>query len=848
MRAGPGGVIFAMWLVLSTMGSPVAMGQQTTAKEQSRQEDEAQGAASTSEADGVRMPPEGARSWKSLAGDFLTDQKDIWTSPKRIQPTDAEWLIPFAGVTAGLIRTDRTFSAHLNQNPATMLHYRHLADYSVAALGGAGAGMFLWSAVSHSEHQRETGFLSGEAAVDSLAVVEMLKLMTQRERPYQGTETGSFWAGGSSFPSEHAAAAWSIAGVIAHEYPGPLPKLLSYGLATLVSLSRVRSRDHFPSDVVVGSGLGWLISQQVYSRRHDPELGGGEWLSWSTVTKTLQTSRPENFGSPYVPLDSWIYPALDRLAGFGLIETGLAGLRPWTRRECARLVTEAASQLTNPEENPVAAELVETLEREFRPEAKATEGYPAANLRLESVYTRVGRIAGEPLNDGYHFAQSDINDFGRPFGEGWNTVTGFSAYGTSGAWAGYIRGEWQSAGSLSPFSLGARQAIQVADLLPFVPQAVKQTGVSQFQLLDAYFGVTLSNWMFSFGRQSLSWGAGEGGSLTLSNNSAPINMFRINRTSPFELPSILKWLGQARAEFFLGQLSGYELMLTPEGFIGQAGQPLAKQPFIHGENFSFKPTRNFEFAFYRTTIYGGPGYPLTTHELLRTIFTIGNSVSGTPNKPGDRTSGLDFVYRLPRMRNWVSFYGDAYTDDQFTPIAYADRSAWHAGLYFSHLPRAEKMDFRVEGVYTDIPGARGRVSIGPGSFYYNGTWRSGYTNNNYLIGSWIGRGGQGAQAWTNYWFNPRNRVQVSFRHQKVSNQFIPNGGSLTDVAGRADYWVTPSLQVSAGLQYERWLFPVIQPNQTTNWTASVQISFQPQTLLHAGKAPREEALGAEGLR
>lgn len=188
------------------------------------------------------------------------------------------------------------------------------------------------------------------------------------------------------------------------------------------------------------------------------------------------------------------------------------------------------------------------------------------------------------------------------------------------------------------------------------------------------------------------------------------------------------------------------------------------------------------------------------------------------------------------MRNWVSFYGDAYTDDQFTPIAYADRSAWHAGLYFSHLPKAAKIDLRVEGVYTDIPGARGRLSIGPGSFYYNGTWRSGYTNNNYLIGSWIGRGGQGAQAWTNYWISSRNRIQLNFRHQKVSNQFIPNGGSLTDAGGRADYWVKPSLEISGAVQYERWMFPVIQLNQSTNWTASVQISFQPERIFRTRSA------------
>src|SRR5579883_2851845 len=80
MRAGPSGVIFAMWLVLSTMGPAVATGQQTTAKEQSPQGNEAKGAASTSEAAGVRTPLARPRSWKSLAGDFLTDQKDIWIS------------------------------------------------------------------------------------------------------------------------------------------------------------------------------------------------------------------------------------------------------------------------------------------------------------------------------------------------------------------------------------------------------------------------------------------------------------------------------------------------------------------------------------------------------------------------------------------------------------------------------------------------------------------------------------------------------------------------------------------------------------------------------------------------
>ena len=185
---------------------------------------------------------------------------------------------------------------------------------------------------------------------------------------------------------------------------------------------------------------------------------------------------------------------------------------------------------------------------------------------------------------------------------------------------------------------------------------------------------------------------------------------------------------------------------------------------------------------------------------------------------------MDFIYRLPRLRKWVTFYGDGFTDDEISPIAYADRSAWHAGLYFSQFPRLPKLDLRVEGVYTDNPLGG---NLGHGFYYFNFTWRNGLTNDGNMIGSWIGRQGQGAQAWTNYWFNARNRLQFNFRHQKVSKEFIPSGGSITDVGTRGDYWIRPNIGLSAWVQYERWLFPVIRPNSTRDVTAGVEVQFQP---------------------
>jgi membrane-associated phospholipid phosphatase len=781
------------------------------------------------------------RGFEGLGKRFLEDQKQIWTSPARLRFSDTDWLVPLSGITAGLFVTDRDFNKHLSQSPSTISHYKTLSNAGVGALIGGAGGMWLLGHVRHNEHWSETGFLAGEAALNSLVAVETFKYSLRRDRPYQGNGAGSFFQnGGTSFPSEHAAAAWSVAGVIAHEYPSPFVKIIAYGLASLVSVSRVKAHQHFPSDVVVGSVIGNIVAQDIYSRHHDFNLAGSEWRSLSAITRGFESSGPQNLASPYVPLDSWIYPALDRLAGLGLIDSGFAGLRPWTRRECVRQLSEAEEKLAG-EDNNEALKLVDALQREFRSETAAKgDGDDGGTLRLESIYLRTEHISGMPLTDGYTFAQTQINDFGRPYGEGWSTVNGFSAYATRGPWVAYVRGEEQSAPSIPAYSLATREEIQQLNLFPGVPPGTPQPSVLQFSLLDAYVGLMLSNYQISFGKQSLSWGPGDGGSLTLSNNAQPINMFRISRTTPLKLPSILGWLGPIRTEFFLGQLAGYEFIFSPAGLNGQFGQALAHQPFIHGQKLSFKPTRNFEFGFYRTTIFGGQGYPFTTHALIASLFDTGNSVAGSANKPGKRTSGLDLSYRLPRLRNWTTLYADGLTYDEFSPIAYPTWSAWHSGLYFSHLPRLPKLDLRVEGVYTDVP-KRGGVN-NPGSFYFNGTWRSGYTNEGNIMGSWVGRGGQGAQAWSNYWFGARNRLQFNFRHLKVSQEFIPGGGTLTDVGVRGDYWVRSNLSLSAWVQHERWLFPVIQPNASNNVTAAVQVLFEPQKLF------RHSAAGAPGDR
>ncbi len=363
--------------------------------------------------------------------------------------------------------------------------------------------------------------------------------------------------------------------------------------------------------------------------------------------------------------------------------------------------------------------------------------------------------------------------------------------------------------------------------------------VQQFKLLDAYVGLTFSNWQLSFGRQSLDWGPGDGGALMFSNNAGPIDMFRVNRVAPLSVPLLSRFFGPLRVEFFFGRLSGQHFVGL-EGSVGATGSyttTLASQPFIEGQRFTFKPTRNFEFGLSHTTLLGGPGIPLTFETFKNATFHGGANASN-----GDGRSGVDWSYRLPLLRNWVTFYGDAFSEDQYSPIAYWDRSAIRGGLFVSHLPKLRRLDLRAEGVYTDVP--VGGV-IGGGYFYWNAQYRDGYTTDGSLIGNWVGRDGQGAQAWTNYWFSAKNRIQFSFRHQKVSHQYIPGGGTLTDAGVRGDYWFRLGVGLTASVQYEKWLFPVIQPGPERNVSASMQIQFQPQKLLRFSMHRESQDAGAK---
>ena len=774
---------------------------------------------------------------KSLPRNLFLDQKNFWLTPFHM--TEAQWqvTVPLAFAAAALVASDTAIERHVPTNPTTVSHAVTASNAGLGAMAGLGAGMFLWGHLTDNDQQRETGVLSGEAAIDAFLDTEVFAYATGRERPFVDGGRGRFFQGGDSFPSQHAAISWAIASLIAHEYPGLLTQFLAYGMAGGVSAARFAGQKHFASDVVVGSALGWYLGRQVF--RSHSHYSDADIAKWGTFSKGDDDTGREarNMGSPYVPLDSWVYPALDRLTALGYVHTGFADMRPWTRMECARQVEKASDRIAEEEAQPSeVGRLYRALQKEFGREVVLLGGGENAGIRLESAYTRSTEIVGKPLTDGDHFGQTIINDFGRPEEQGFNNVTGLSGWAAYGPVAVYARGEYQHSASAPALPLTARDAISQADFsqsglpTPFpVPPDTPTPAFNQGRFLDTYVVLNLSDWQLSYGNQSLWWGPSQGGPLMFSDNAQPLRMFRVNRVTPFTLPSIFGLLGPMRVEAFIGQYSGYEFLNTPSGLVGQYDESLNPQPIVHGERISFKPTSNLEIGLSRTTDYGGPGYPLTLHSFLRSVFSTGNALAGNPKKPGARRSGMDFSYRIPGLRDGMTFYAEGLAEhDEITPLLGPDVAAWLAGIYIPRLPRIPKLDLRLEGGYTDPPYGGGDVAHG--AFYWDGGWITGFQNAGHLMGSWIGRQGQGAQAWTTYWFSPRNKLQFGFRHQKVSQQFIPNGGTLADANVRAEFWPRSNFSLSASVQYEMWNFPVIASAKQSNVTSSVQLSFWPKGL------------------
>jgi hypothetical protein len=524
----------------------------------------------------------------------------------------------------------------------------------------------------------------------------------------------------------------------------------------------------------------------------------------------------EHFGSVYIPLDSWVYPAMLRLYSLGYLDSLFIGMRPYTRLSALHAIQLSQDDIVS-DDDPQAVAILNDLLRELQTEVHPPQTALGAIAGVDSVYTRLLGISGLPLRDSYHIGQTLVNDYGRPYQQGFNNITGFSALGESGRFSLYVRGEYQHSPSAPGYS--STLAAQLASIdtvtgpMPATIPLGPLLAQNPFRLVEANLSAHLVGHEISFGKSDAWLGPAFGGAMSWSNNAENIYSFRINRVEPLHIPLLSRLIGPMRYDFFVGSLKGHT---TPNA------------PWVHAEKFSFRPSENFEFGFQRTVIWGGAGHePITLHTFLKSFFDINDTTSAekfSRNDPGARFTAFDMSYRLPFMRRWLTFYTDSEAHDDVTPPSAPRRAAYRPGLYLSHIPRLPQMDLRVEAVSTDPNVSR---SVGGSFNYFETVQRDGYTNKGFILGDWIGREAKGGQAWLTWHLSGSQWIQLEYLNKKTPTNFIPGGTTQNQFKAETFLRLRKSIDLDAWVQYEGWKAPIYKQGLQSNVATAVQITWHP---------------------
>ncbi|MGI4979334.1 MAG: capsule assembly Wzi family protein [Janthinobacterium lividum] len=554
---------------------------------------------------------------------------------------------------------------------------------------------------------------------------------------------------------------------------------------------------------------------------------------------------PDPLGSTYIPMDSWMYPALLRLYSLGYLDTAFLSLRPWTRRSVLHILDQSESDIRF-DGNEQALELLDKLYYALRDEPRI-EGPTNRGVvyGMESAYAGARVVGGTVLRDSWNLGTTFNNDYGRPYSNGFNTYNGVSGIAEAGPFSLYVRGEYQHAPAYQGYSYALAAQLSGIDRIQypaqFGPQTPNQFGTvdrpqatipegplpsqNNFRILEANLSAHVIGHEISLGKSDAWLGPGLGGAMAWSNNAENIYSFRINRIEPLHIPYFSRLFGNVRYDFFLGSLKGHT-------------HP--RDPWIHSEIIALAPTKNFQFSFQRSIIFGGAGHaPVTLHTFLNGFFhTTGTSAEEKYSRddPGARFSSVTFSYRLPFLRKYATLYADSITHDDVFPVSAPRRAGWRPGIFLPRLAFAPKLDLRAEATYTDYVTTR---STGGQGVYLETVQQQGYTNKGFIIGDWIGREGKGGQAWLTYHLSGNETIALQYLRKKNAKDFLYsgydnagheiNGGTTQDII-RVDLVkrLGRDVELKAWYQNEHWVAPIWKSGRQGSNTGAFQVTWYPK--------------------
>ncbi len=474
-----------------------------------------------------------------------------------------------------------------------------------------------------------------------------------------------------------------------------------------------------------------------------------------------------SFGSvsTNVPLYHWSYAAIDKLIGEGLIDSAMAGTKPFSRLEMARLISEADAAVERQgEKNQVILAVLDRLEKEFRSELN----------QVESVRTGSSEDYFKPLEDPYvRFVHGDDhfdleNQSGDRFDKGGNTRLGFDS-------------------RMSAF-----------DTLAFYvhPEHRSPSLDSQWEVVEAYGKASLGKIEIEAGRDSMWWGPGYHGSMLMSNNARPFTMLKVSNPVPTQLPWVFERLGPFKAVYFLTELEE------------SRDHPHAR---MTGLRLSVKPHPSLELGGSRTIMFGGGGLPgIGAKDYIQVFWPTHEQ------RENNQLASFD-VSVVVHCAEWLPLR----TVRVFADVAGEDEAGYlpskHGGLYgmlLSDLLKTGRTDLRVEYANNHVQGW-------PNVFYTHGVYTSGYTYRGRVIGHFMDTDAEDLFVRATHYLSPDLVLGANFERLQGNRSGTPR--PVTCRYGADLSWFAPrNCQFQVAYRYEQ---TTLDPESGTNHVLDLSLVY-----------------------
>ena len=330
--------------------------------------------------------------------------------------------------------------------------------------------------------------------------------------------------------------------------------------------------------------------------------------------------------SSFVPPQSRVYADIDQLTNAGLIDSVAASVRPYTRVQIERILTEARRKISmRPERAAWAERLIDRNLARYATAARAVD------------YATVD------------FAAMDSPD--RPVPADFNGSID-AVVNPLAAWRGgrpIADGETVALETMHDVALGRHLA---AALNPRFTTEHRRggEGAASARLQTANVSVVFGNMVAEAGRDYVVFGPSPAGGLLLSANAPPLDMLRISTQRPAALPWLFRHLGPANGALFVADL-GADHQIHPH----------AK---LVGYHMAIAPHPNVELGVEVLDETGGRGAPPASFadRILDAIPPIDAWRTGSDFQFSNKLAGVDARWRIPDWAG-LELYLEGVVDD-----------------------------------------------------------------------------------------------------------------------------------------------------------------------------------------